>query len=226
MTDASPNTPSPNAAALAAPTNGANTSRPEFIPETLWDGQANTFKPEFRDHYTQLATAKQTLDERAALIPETPDGYQVGELKLADLPEGMQIKVDPADPRLTVARSVAKELGLDQKQFAGIVALDARLQIETHKAETARLAEETKLLGDNAKSRMDAIANWLGGLRDNGTLTPQEFARVQVYATDSYTVTALEKIMAKVAGAVPGGGAGHNPAPKPADIPIEKRWYP
>ena len=80
--------------------------------------------------------------------------------------------------------------------------------------EQTRIAAEDAKLGANASDRKAAVGNWLKGMKDRNELSADEFEAVKVYAVDAAAVTALEKIIAKAAGAVP----GHQPPP-PAPTP-------
>jgi hypothetical protein len=203
----------------ASPTGGngdtSNTQTQTAPPKT----------DEFAKHYGEVTANAAKYAERLAGIPEKPEAYKV-ELKFPDdvkLPEG--INFDPSkDPRLPVLLKTAHEMGLTNAELNRIVALDAQFALDNHAAETARVAEEHKKLGDNAKARIDAASNWLNGQTGDGkTFTAAEAEEIRFMAGSAAGVTALEKLMAKANGTVP----GHVPSGpgKPEPQSIAKRWY-
>jgi hypothetical protein len=207
-------TPAPEPVALV---------KPEFLPADYWDEKAGIKTDEFAKHYGELTAAQQKLAERAP--PAKPDDYKI-EVKLPDtvkVPEGMTF--DPSkDPRLPVLRQVAHELGLTNTEVNRLVALDAELAIQNHTAEQARVAEETKKLGEKATDRIAAVTNWAKALQTKGDLSADEFNEIRMTASTAVGVTALEKLMAKAAGTVP----GHVPTPPPKVEPqnIADRIWP
>jgi hypothetical protein len=61
-------------------------------------------------------------------------------------------------------------------------------------------------------------------MKDRNEFSNEEYDAVRIYATDAASVSALEKIIAKANGSVPGSGGGNEP-PKPAEVPMAQRWY-
>jgi hypothetical protein len=231
MTDAPSPAPAPAPAPSPAPAPApapAAATRPEAIAENYWDATANTIKlDEFTPHYAELATFHRTETERqAALAARKPEDIKF-EVKLPDtvkVPDGMDLKINPDDPRVPVLRELAVTHGLSQDVVNSLVALDAQQQIAMHAAEQTRIAAADAKLGANAKDRKAAVGNWLKGMKDRNELSGEEYEAVRVYATDAETVTALEKIMAKAGGNVP-GHQPDNPNP-PAPVRQADRWYP
>jgi hypothetical protein len=226
VTPETPSAPQPPAAVApdggqpsspAAPPSAGALVRPEFLPEQFWDDKAGIKTDEFGKHYTEVTATAAKAAERAAAVPPNPEGYKV-EVKLPEglkVPEG--IKFDPSkDPRTPVLLKAAHELGLTNTDVNALVALDAQFAIENHNAEVARIAEETKKLGDNAKGRIDAATNWLNAQSGDGKrFTAAEAEEVRLMVGSAAGVTALEKLMAIVNGSVP----GHVPTPPPKPEP-------
>jgi hypothetical protein len=201
-------------------------TRPEWLPEAHWDSAANSIKPDFGTHYAEVSAFHKTQTEaQAALAARKPEDIKI-EVKLPDtikVPDGLQVQINEKDPRVPVLRELALKNNLSQDVINSLVALDAQQQIAAHTAEQIRIAAEDAKLGANAKDRKTAVDNWLKGMKDRSEITADEYEAVRVYAIDATAVTALEKIIAKATGAVPGHTPG-NP-PKPADAPMESRWY-
>lgn len=225
-----PASSTPSAPPVAPPpADGQQTAtRPEWLPESHWDGAANSIKlDDFGKHYAEISTAHKTYTEQqAALAARKPEDIKI-EVKLPEtvkVPEGLQIKIDEKDPRVAFVRGFALENGLSQEAVNKLVALDAQMQIEHHAAEIARVTAEDAKLGANAAQRKQAVGNWLKGLKDSSVFSADEYEAVRVYANDAASVSALEKIIAKANGSVP----AHTPATPPSPQPksLAERMYP
>lgn len=212
--------PAPSAAAAAV-------TRPEWLPETHWDTTANSIKPEFGAHYNEVATFHKTQTEaQAALAARKPEDikFEIVLPETVKVPDGMQLKIDDKDPRVPILRDLAVKHGLSQDVITSLVTLDAQMQVQAHAAEQSRIAAEDQKLGANANDRKSAVGNWLKGMKDRNELSGEEYEAVRVYAVDAAGVSALEKIIAKANGNVPGAGGGNDP-PKPTEVPLAQRWY-
>jgi hypothetical protein len=209
-----------------APAGGggvAPASRPDWLPEAHWDATVG-IKPEFGAHYTELKTQ---AEQRAALAARKPEDIKL-ELKLPEtvkVPDGFEAKVDENDPRVPLIRDMALKNGWTQEQVNELVAMDAAQKIAEYNREIARVAEQDKLLGANGPARKEAISSWLKGLLDRKELTAGEFEALRLTGVDADGIAALEKIIAKASGAVPAAGGQQPPPSKPADVPMESRWY-
>lgn len=168
---------------------------------------------DFGKHYGEIAANAAKYAERAAAVPEKPEGYKV-ELKLPDdvkLPDG--VKLDPAkDPRLPMLLQVAHKRGWSNDDVNELVALDAQLAISAVNAQATRVLAEDKKLGEKAIERRAAVANWLKGQKD---FTADEIGMVNAETLDAAGITLIEKLMAKVNGSIP----GHVPTPPPQPAP-------
>ena len=216
---APPSTP-PATPPAAPPAPPATVTRPEWLPEAHWDTTANTIKPEFGAHFTEIATFHKTETEKAAaLAARKPEDikFEIVLPETVKVPDGMALKIDDKDPRVPVLRDLAVKHGLSQDVVTSLVAFDAQQQIEAHAAEQVRIAAEDQKLGANAKDRKTAASNWLKGMKDRGELTAEEYEASRAYATDAATVTFLEKLMAKANGTVPGTTPTPPPPPAPKD---------
>lgn len=211
-------TPPPDGGTPPAP------QRPDYIPEQFWDADGGAVKAEFGQHYSELATFKQTYDQtQEALKARKPEDIKI-EVKLPEtvkVPEGMEIKVDEKDPRIPVIREMALKNGWDQDAVNALVALDAQQKIDEHNVEMQRVAAEDAKLGANGKDRKDAAAAWVSNFKD---LTAEEREEINVLTATAAGVTLLEKLIAKSNGSVP-TTVDPPPPSKPAEVPIEQRWY-
>lgn len=230
MTEPTPtSTPAPTPAPSPAPAPSPEpvaVARPEWLPETHWDTTSNAIKPEFGQHYAEVSNFHKTETERlAALNARKPEDIKI-EVKLPDtvkVPEGFEVRINENDPRVPIIREMALKRGWDQDTVNDLVAFDAQMQIQAHDAEIARVAAEDAKLGANAKPRKEAVGNWLKGMKDRKELSNEEYEAVRIYATDAASITALEKIIAKASGSIPGGGSEQ--LQKPEQQSVTERWY-
>lgn len=135
-----PTPPIPPAAdAPSSPT--APPSRPDWLPEGLWDATAGKPSADLSDLAQRVADA----DARTAALPKDAAGYQPA------LPDGFQApegwSVAAADPALADARAFAHKAGLTQAQFSGVLALKATLDARAAQAQEAALQAEVGKLG-------------------------------------------------------------------------------
>jgi hypothetical protein len=179
-----------------------------------------------RDVRQALRRGRQVLRDRdraqAALAARKPEDIKL-EVKLPDtvkVPEGMKVKVDPKDPRVPlIRRSRSRTAGPRTGQPTR--RLDAQQKIEAHNAEVARV-------GRGRQEARRQRQGPQGGRRRMGRHARHERRRTQRNPHDATTaagVTALEKLMAKVNGSVPGTGGAPPQPQKPAEVPMADRWY-
>lgn len=219
----------PPAAGITPPAGDAGSpplaaaTRPDWLPESYFD-PATGIKPEFGAHYAEIATAQKTFTEQqAALAARKPEDIKF-ELKLPEtvkLPEGVELKVNPDDPRIPILRDLALKNNWTQDQVDALVALDAQQVIASHTAEAARLTAEKSKLGANADDRIKAVASAVKTLPG---ISADELAEVQVLTATASGVSFLERLLAKANGAVPGAG-GHQPQTPSTPATVEQRWY-
>lgn len=224
VTPAAPAAAAPAAPAAAAPAAPAAPAaaapgvaeRPAFLPESFWDKEKGAIKlNEFGVHYQEVAQFHQAETQRRAGIPAKPEDYALELPKDFKVPDGFkpeQFKVNDKDPRLPMARAIAKELGLDQAGFSKLIALDANMQAQAITADRAAATAELAKLGEKAPARIGAIETYL-----KANLVESEYEAIRPAFSSAAAVVAMEKIIAKATGqAVPTGGSPAPIAP-PAD---------
>jgi hypothetical protein len=158
-------------------------------------------------------------EAKAALAARKPEDIKF-EVKLPEtvkVPDGMDLKINENDPRVPVLREMAIKRGWARTPSTSWSRSTRSSRSQMHAAEQTRIAAEDAKLGANAKDRKAAVGNWLKGMKDRNEISAEEYEAVRVYATDAATVTALEKIMAKAAGTVPGTTLTPPPAPPAKD---------
>ena len=138
-------------------TQAQTASRPDYIPSQFWDDSAKAIKPEFGQHYSQMATRLAAEDVKVASRPQKPDDYKIELPTDFKPPAGVEFKFNDADPLLAQARTVAHEAGIPQETFSKLLGLYAGAQVATEASlQAARQAELAKL-GPTATARNAAL---------------------------------------------------------------------
>lgn len=206
----SPSSPTPTAAAP---------QRPDWAPDRYWDTTTNQLKgTDLRKDFDSLAAFKAAEDSRKLTLPQAPDQYKVGTTKNFKAPEGVEFKLDEADPSWGAAKSWAHKHGITQDAlheitdvFAGYVVGDAQ------RMKTAASGEIAKLGGAGA-ARVDAVTQWLTAMGGD------KFAglnKVLALAPLASTVEGLEHLMQQFTtqGGGSYGGGKRDGGDEPGKIP-------
>lgn len=137
-----------------------------------------------------------------------------------DMPQGVDLKIDAADPVMSAFKTSALAAGLSKEQFAKLaspmIATIAKLaadkggqnggapltpeqreaQAQAAQAEQAKAFQaEIEKLGPNGAEAVRQTGKWLKGLETKGVLTAEEFDALRAYSTTAEGVTALRKLM-------------------------------
>jgi hypothetical protein len=135
--------------------------RPEGIPDSFWDDAAGVKIPEMVSRMTELEALKAEIDGKKAAVPESADKYEAKLPESLELPEGVEFKIDPDDPLLSVARQVAHQAGLDQSGFEAMIGLYAQQRVAEMKDLDGARARQMEALGSNAQARVDAAKTFV-----------------------------------------------------------------
>jgi hypothetical protein len=156
-TPSTPASPAPSATAAPAADKPA---RPDWAPESYWDPEKSAVKPEFADHYKELATFKATEDSRKLTLPATANDYPLELPTDFKVPQGLEFKIDPNNPIWSQAREFAHKSGMSADQFKQMTALYAGAQIGNEQMlKGARDAEVAKL-GPAGTARVTAVESF------------------------------------------------------------------
>jgi hypothetical protein len=95
--------------------------RPDWAPETVWDAEKNTFKPdalkaEF-EAKNELAAFKAAEESKKLPFRRSPRNTSSRCRRTSSRPEGVEFKLDEADPLFTQARDWAHKNGISQEAF-------------------------------------------------------------------------------------------------------------
>ena len=118
--------------------------------------------------------------------PETYEAVLSEELTEA----GVELVAD--DPMLEKAFELGKELNMPQEGMSKLINMYAEIQLAENKAYEEQRAENMKLLGANASSRIDGINKWIDANLDNETAEG-----LRGIATTAEGIKAIEQLISK-----------------------------
>ena len=167
---------------------------PEYIPEKFWDTDRNEIKVE------ELGASYKALEQKFGMRTEdltkqlredmeaerkssVPESYEV---RLPEIPEDVEITVDPEQELVKSWSEICKSNGLSQEVFDQGVAAFVNNEI----AGLPNLQEEMGKLGDNAKERIEAADLW-----SKKYLSSDAYNAIANMASTAEGVKALEEIM-------------------------------
>jgi hypothetical protein len=167
---------------------------PEYIPEKFWDIERNEIKVE------ELGASYKALEQKLGMRTEdlvrqvqedyenqrkssVPESYEV---RLPEVPEDVEITVDPEQELVKSWQQICRDNGLSQEVFDQGVAAFVNNEI----AGLPNLQEEMAKLGDNARERIEAADLW-----SKKYLSTDSYDVIANLASTAEGVKALEEIM-------------------------------
>jgi hypothetical protein len=183
-------------------------SRPEYVPESLWDpatGKAkdenalNAYHKERDVKFNEYATRIAAEDSKKLTLPPTPDGYKVENSPNFKLPDGIEFKLASPDdpvkgPIVQAARAFAHKAQLTQSQFSELLDMAAAAETAGISASRAQAAKEREALGATGGQRVDAIMRWMNAYFGEAAARPF----IQTMAMKSQ-IEGWEKVMQNLA---------------------------
>lgn len=166
----------------------------------------------------EQAKAYPELAKRFGSFTGAPEEYAVPAAeeiaKSVDLPEGLDLNLDPEDPLLKSFSEQAKEMGINQEGYNKLVSLYVKQQADDYAATITNVAEQKKQLGENADQRLGQINQWAKANMDEGL-----YSKLASSLTTADAVEAVEYLISKARNsALPNAAAmTHAPAVSKAD---------
>ena len=174
--------------------NTSEVQIPEYIPEKFWDTERNEIKVE------ELGASYKALEQKLGMRTEdlvrqvqedyenqrkssVPESYEV---RLPEVPEDVEITVDPEQELVKSWQQICRDNGLSQEVFDQGVAAFVNNEI----AGLPNLQEEMAKLGDNARERIEAADLW-----SKKYLSTDSYDAVANLASTAEGIKALEEIM-------------------------------
>ena len=171
------------------------TEIPSYVPEKFWNSDLNEVNVEELGASYKALEKKlgQRTEELAGNIREevladisgqAPEKY---EMVMPELPEGVQIDVDPEQPLLKWWEETARSRGLSNEDFnKGIEAF-----VQNEIAGLPDRDTQLNLLGENATQRIESADLWA-----KKNLSESSYAAIANMASTAEGVKAIEEIMA------------------------------
>lgn len=190
-------------------------TRPEWLPESHWDPEGAAIRPEFGEHYNELATFRQAETDRLAKVPKTPAEYKLDLSPDLQLPDGVtreDLAIDEKNPRLQAFREKLHARKADPELANELYGLYVQEQAEQVAVINKRVAEEQQKLGGNFGERVAALGTFF-----EGRVGKEGAAAVMKGIFTADQVKALEQIAAQFsnqgAAKIPAKGAEPNEDP-------------
>jgi len=169
-------------------------SKPDFVQDKFWNKDTNEINiEELSSSYNSLEKklgsrtedlSKQIREDIANEVKaKVPENY---EISMPEIPENVQMDIDPEMPLLQWWQKTAKEAGLSQDQFnTGIEAF-----VNNEIGSLPDLDNEKQLLGESANVRIEAADLW-----SKKNLSTDSYDAISEFASTAKGVKALEEIM-------------------------------
>jgi hypothetical protein len=227
---ATPPSPPPidNAAPAAGVTVEAAT-RPEGLPENLWDADAGQVKhDDVLKSYLEISKTHGEREAQLATLPQKADEYKIPETVIDDeiakiIPAGQEITIDAKDPRLAAVREFAHANKLSQESFSDLVKIGIKAEVMQEKLFAEAREAELKKLGVNAPQRTKAVVDFL-----SGHIGQEDADAISASLFSAKQFEAFEKLIAKYSGqsnVIPMNNKRDTDQPPAQPASMEQRWY-
>lgn len=138
-------------------------TKPELLADRFWNPEKSQVRwEELNGEMDVLRQFKAEADVRMQGVPKEAAGYKLS-LDGVEIPQGIEFKLDEADPMFTAAREWAKEAGIPQEAFHKLVGIYAKSQITSMQNFNTQVASERGKLGQAATQRVEAVETALKG---------------------------------------------------------------
>lgn len=193
---------SPNTPASPAGTEPTATTRPDGIPDSYWDADANTLKVDAAalaadlKERDELKTFKAAEDVRKGSLPANPDAYKLELPADFKAPPGVEFKLDAANPALGHLKQFAHKHGLTQAAVTELLGVYAGNEVGSQAAVAEAKKAEIAKLGTTAPARVDNVLNWLSGM--DSSSDRGDAAALGSMLVTARQVEAFERIITKL----------------------------
>tara|TARA_B100001939_G_C16900683_1_gene599808 strand:- start:636 stop:1370 length:735 start_codon:yes stop_codon:yes gene_type:complete len=169
-------------------------TKPDYVQDKFWNKDTNEINiEELASSYNSLEKklgsrtedlSKQIREDIANEVKaNVPENY---EINMPEIPENVQMDINPEMPLLQWWSETAKSKGLSQEEFnKGIEAF-----VNNEISALPDINNEKELLGENANQRIEAADLW-----SKKNLSTESYEAIANFATTAQGVKALEEIM-------------------------------
>jgi hypothetical protein len=177
---------------------------PEYIPETIWDGEKNAPKIDLAADPDRTRSFQDPGRRARREDPGRPDAYSFDLPKDFELPGGYKWEADPKDPLVAGVKEFAATNKLTQDEVGGLVKLYAPPG-QPDQGASRFVQEQTKALGEKATERRAAVNTFIDGMFKKDDPKGAMLKTMLDYAPG---VEAMEALIAKAGGVQPRGNPG------------------
>lgn len=181
------------------------------------------------DKYNSVAAQAKAYNDAASKLGAftgAPEEYQIPAVeefaKDINLPEGVEMNLDPEDPLLKAFMPAAKEMGINQEGFNRLLGLYVQQQANDYAESMATADAEKKQLGERADERLTSVAQW-----GKANLDADMYGKLEEALTSAAAVEVVEALIAKTRNAPIPTSAAAQAAPgvtkKDYDIEMGKK---
>lgn len=196
-------------------------SRPDWLPETFFDPQKGPKWDDFGKHFGEVVTRDAAEQSRRLALPQKPEEYKVGTTAAFKPPEGIEFKIDEADPLWSQARSWAHKYGLTQDAFNEGIDLFAGARVGDAATTKAAYTAEIAKLGATGPARVTELERFYTGFYGSAEDAKAEVSRIFT-AADALR---HEKKMAKwVSQGAAAFSQAHREPGSNTNKPTEEQW--
>lgn len=187
---------SPSASTPSEPTQNlqaaSKAERPAWAPETVWDGDKGSFKPEADTYFRDLVARDAAEASRKLTLPTKPEELTLTLPADFKAPEGVEFVPNENDPILPQARAFALKHGLTKDAWSELLSLHAAGQIGSQQTINNAKAAEVQKLGATGTQRKTAVDTWLAA-----ELGPELGKEMSTYTFTAKQIEGFEKLIAK-----------------------------
>lgn len=133
------------------------------------------------------------LNSKFGAFTGAPGEYDIA---VSDEMKELGVEFNGEDPMIVEAMKFAKESGMNQEGFNGLLDLYASVNLAGAEDAKAQHAKELESLGDNATSRLKNLSDW-----GSANLDQDMFSKLEGLATTADNVEVIEHMIGKMLGA-------------------------
>tara|TARA_B000000609_G_scaffold35945_1_gene25303 strand:- start:1113 stop:1934 length:822 start_codon:yes stop_codon:yes gene_type:complete len=153
--------------------------RPDWFPEKFWDDDGPNLE--------NMAESYNNLEKKFSQGKhKAPEKYDVSFMEEAG--------VQSDDELATFFTGWAKDNGISQAAFEDLAGKVLAMGSETAEAETISLAQEKKMLGDNADEIIKSNLIWADGLKGKGIISEEELNEIDIWGGTAVGARLLQKV--------------------------------
>lgn len=159
-------------------------------------------------------------DVRKLSLPQKPEDVKIELPKDFQLPQGVELNIDPAKPEFAKLQAAAVKHGLSQDAVTDLMGVYAETIVGSQATLNAAKAAEVAKLGANGPARVTALETFF-----NGVVGEAEGKQIAAMLVTAGIVQSMEKLVTKFSsqGTAPFGQNGREPGAGGQKV-TEEQW--